>query len=298
MGVLYAERGARSTIDGAIPVRGGECVGGGTTVNYALAMDPVRAVWSRWKRDSGLTGFSFDEGSSDYGVPGLNMAACLAEVRARIGVAAPPDSAVNGNNRALERGAPGVSTKRFELNMRDCIGCGYCAEGCAYDRKQGTLVTYVPDALRRGVRLIHHCDIDRLTFARRGDTRVVTGATGRVRATRRGSQANAVSAGDVEIVAPLVIVCAGAIETPVLLQRSGHPDPHGLLGRGLVLHPGLPIIGIMDAPLTNYRGITGTIYSDHFYATHGFYYECLFGHPVCGSLVLPLSGPALRFDAP
>ena len=36
--VLYAGRGARSTFDGDIVVRGGECVGGGTTVNYALAM--------------------------------------------------------------------------------------------------------------------------------------------------------------------------------------------------------------------------------------------------------------------
>jgi choline dehydrogenase-like flavoprotein len=293
MGVLYAERGARSTMDGAIPVRGGECVGGGTTVNYALAMDPVRSVWTRWTRDYGLTGFSFDEGASDYGVPGLNMAACLAEVRARIGVAAPPDSAVNGNNRVLGRGcaALDISTKRFELNMRGCIGCGFCAEGCAYDRKQGTLVTYVPDALHRGVRLVHHCDIHTLTFARRGSTHLVTGATGRVRPTVKGSQPNSVETGDIEIAASLVILCTGAIETPVLLQRSGHPDPHRLLGRGLILHPGLPIVGLMDAPLTNYRGITGTVYSDHFYGTHGFYYECLFGHPVYGSLVLPLNGP-------
>jgi choline dehydrogenase-like flavoprotein len=296
MGVLYAERGARSTVDGSIPVRGGECVGGGTTVNYALAMDPVRRVWARW-RDQGLTGFSFDEGTADYGVPGLNMAACLAEVRARIGVATPPDAAVNGNNRVLERGcrALGLSSKRFALNMRDCLGCGFCAEGCAYDRKQGTLVTYIPDAVKRGVRLIHHCDIQRLTFARRGDARRDTGAIGHVRRTRKGSQPNSVSAGHLEIMAPVVIVCAGAIETPVLLQRSGHPDPQGLLGRGLVLHPGLPIIGLMEEPLTNYRGVGGTVYSDHFYDSHGFYYESLFGHPVYGAVVLPLSGPE-HFD--
>jgi hypothetical protein len=34
-----------STIDDIV-VRGGECVGGGTTVNYALAMDPVEGVWA------------------------------------------------------------------------------------------------------------------------------------------------------------------------------------------------------------------------------------------------------------
>jgi choline dehydrogenase-like flavoprotein len=192
----------------------------------------------------------------------------------------------------LERGcrALGLSSKRFSLNMRDCLGCGFCAEGCAYDRKQGTLVTYVPDAVRRGVRLIHHCDMHRLDFERRGGELKVVGAQARVRPTKRGSQPNSVDPGDLQIRASLVIVCAGAIESPVLLQRSGHPDPQGLIGRGLVLHPSLPIVGLMDAPLTNYHGITGSIYSDHFYQSHGFYYECLFGHPVYGSVVLPFTG--------
>jgi choline dehydrogenase-like flavoprotein len=289
MGVLYAERGARSTIDGAIPVRGGECVGGGTTVNYALAMDPVPSVWARWKREFGLTGFSFEPGTNDYGVAGLNMGACQADVRARTSVGIPPESAVNDNNRVLERGcaALGFGSRRFALNQRDCIGCGFCAEGCAYDRKQGTLITYVPDAVARGVRLIHHFGIDRLTFERRAGALVVTGAAGRVRPTRKGSRANLVPAGDLRIDASMVVVCAGAVETPALLQRSGHPDPDGVLGRGLILHPGLPIVGLMVDPLTNYRGITGTVYSDHFYESHGFYYESLFGHPVYGSLVMP-----------
>jgi choline dehydrogenase-like flavoprotein len=289
MGVLYAERGARSTADGAIPVRGGECVGGGTTVNYALAMDPVQSVWARWKREYGLTGFSFDQDAGDYGVAGLNMPACLAEVRARTGVAIPPDRAVNDNNRVLERGcrALGLRSSRFALNQRDCQVCGFCAEGCAYDRKQGTLITYVPDAVARGVRLIHHFAIDRLILERRPGGLAVTGAAGRVRPTRSGSRVNAFAAGSLHIDAGAVVVCAGAIETPALLQRSGHPDPDHVLGRGLILHPGLPIVGVMPSPLTNYRGITGTVYSDHFYETHGFYFESLFGQPVYGSLVLP-----------
>ncbi len=297
MNRLYAERGARSTVDGAIPVRGGECVGGGTTVNYALALDPVSDVWDGWKRARGLTGFSFDPAASDYGVARLNMRSSLAEVRARVHVERPPDSAVNDNNRVLERGcrALGFSTQRFELNMRDCVGCGYCSEGCAYDRKQSTLITYVPDAISRGVRLIHHCDIEGLNFERRHGALTATGARGRIRPTARGSQPNSVAAGEIELRASLIVVAAGAIETPVLLQRSAHPDPNGVLGRGLVLHPGLPIIALMDSPLTNYRGISGTVYSDHFYRSHGFYYETLFGHPVYGSLVLPGIG-ADHFD--
>jgi choline dehydrogenase-like flavoprotein len=292
MNRLYAGRGARATVDGAMPVRGGECVGGGTTVNYALALDPVPDVWDRWKRERGLTGFSFDGAAGDYGVSGLNMLSSLADVRERLNVEAPPDTAVNDNNRVLERGcrALGITSRRFELNMRDCLGCGYCSEGCAYDRKQSTLVTYVPDAVARGVRLIHHCDIHRLEFRRRNGGLLVVGARGKIRHTARGSRPNSAPPGDVHIQAALVILAAGAIESPVLLQRSGHPDRHAVLGRGLILHPGLPIIGVMESPLTNYRGISGTVYSDHFYRSHGFYYEALFGHPVYGSVVLPAVG--------
>ena len=288
MRVLYAEEGQRATVDGAIPVRGGECVGGGTTVNVALSFDPVQAVWEGWKRDFGLTGFSLDA-ANDYGVTGLSMHSATEEVRRRINVHAPSDAEINDNNLILARGcrALGISSKRFELNMRDCLGCGYCTEGCAYDRKQGTMITYVADALASGVQLIHHCSIERIVFERRGGALRTTGALGWVRASRPGSQSNTVAPGPLQIQAGVVVLCAGSIESPALLQRSGHSDPHNILGKGLVLHPSLPIIAQMDREIVNYRGITGAIFSDHFYESHGFYFECLFGHPVYGSFVFP-----------
>ena len=288
MRVLYAEEGQRATVDGAIPVRGGECVGGGTTVNVALSFDPIHAVWQGWKRDFGLTGFSFDS-ANDYGVTGLSLRSAIAEVRRRINVHTPADGEINDNNLILANGcrALGIASKRFELNMRDCLGCGYCTEGCAYDRKQGTMITFIADALARGVQLIHHCSVDRIVFERRGGTTRATGAVGSVRASRPGSQPNTVSPGPLQIQAGMVVLAAGSIESPALLDRSGHPDPHHILGKGLVLHPSLPIIGLMDREIVNYRGITGAIFSDHFYESHGFYFECLFGHPVYGSFVFP-----------
>jgi choline dehydrogenase-like flavoprotein len=289
MRVLRADEERRSTADGAIPVRGGECVGGGTTVNYALCLDPIESVWSGWKEDFGLNGFSFDESVGDYRVEGLNMASCLAEIRQRLNVHLPSELEVNGNNRLLEAGCSklGISTKRFELNQRDCLGCGYCGEGCAYDRKQGTMITYIADALDNDVQLIHHCDIDRLELRRHRGRILATGARGRVRATYPGSLPNVVPSGPIRLRAKLVIVCGGAIESPWLLQRSGHPDPHRVLGRGLILHPSVPVAALMDRDLVNYRGISGTVYSDHFYESDGFYFECLFGHPTYGAVVLP-----------
>src|SRR5688500_20219917 len=104
MNVLYADEGTRSTTDGAIVVRGGECVGGGTTVNIALSLDPHADVWEGWRRDHGLQGFSFDTSASDLGVAGLNLASCLSEVRQRLNVHAPPDSAVNEDRKSVVSG--------------------------------------------------------------------------------------------------------------------------------------------------------------------------------------------------
>lgn len=59
-----------------------------------------------------------------------------------------------------------------------------------------------------------------------------------------------------------------------------------------MLHPSLPVIGVFDRQLTNYRGITGSVYSDHYFSTQGFYFECLFGHPVYGASIMPGFGPA------
>jgi choline dehydrogenase-like flavoprotein len=289
MTALYADGGARATADGAIVVRGGECVGGGTTVNLALSMNPPADVWHGWRRDHGLEGFSFDPNADDYGVAGLNMVRCIEEVRGRLNVHTPPDTAVNDNNRLFAMGCErlGIATRRFELNMRGCVRCGFCAQGCAYDAKQSTTITYVADAVARGVRLIHHFGARTITLSRRRGTVIATGVEGTVQPTVSGSVPNSVRPGPLRIRAKLVIVACGAIESPALLQRSRHPDPHGVIGRGLVLHTSLPMMGVMDQEVENYRGITGTYYSDHFRESHGFYYECLFGHPMYAAALVP-----------
>ena len=293
MRVLYAEEGRQSTDDGAIPVRGGECVGGGTTVNIALSFDPIERIWKSWREAKGLSGFSFDPGANDYGVAGLNIPSALAEVRTRVNVHPASEEEVNDNNRVLANGckAMGLEWKYFELNMRGCVRSGYCAEGCAYDAKLGTMVTYLNDAIGRGVQLIHHCDVERIIMEKRNGALTATGVQARVRPTKPGSRPNRVGPGRLVIDAKLVIIAAGAIATPALLQRSGHPDPFGRIGRGLVLHPSLPVIGRFDHVLENYRGIPGTVYSDAYAASHNFYFETLFGHPVYGALVIPGVGP-------
>ena len=287
--VMFADKGRRTTADGAIPVKSGECVGGGTLINVTLCHDPIPEVWASWRNEFGLQNFSFDADANDYGVSKLNIATALAEVKRRLNIQLSKESELNDNNRIFERGcaAIGMSSRRWERNVRDCIGCGYCNEGCAYDRKQGTDQTYVADAMQRGAQFIHSFDVTELELGKRNGALTAIGAVGRVRETEPGSRANSVPPGALRVRAKLVILAAGAVGDPVLMLRSGVPDPHEVIGRGLILHPSLPVIGIMDREIVNYRGVSGVSFSDHFAKSHGLYFECLFGHPVYGAAAVP-----------
>ena len=288
MSVLKADNGGRTTADGAIPVQSGECVGGGTTINYALCFDPIPEVWQSWRQAYGVEGFSFGGTASDYGIPDLNMASALRDVRRAPNVSL-PTRPPNDNNRLFKAGAErrGVAVKPFELNMRECVGCGFCGSGCAYDAKLGTMITYVRDAVARGVRLIHHCGVEKVLFEPKGSSLVATGAVATVRATVAGSMPNSLPAGPLAIRAKLVVLAAGAAASPCILQNSGVPDPGGQIGRGVVLHPSLPVGGIFKDPLVNYRDITGVFYSDAFRDSHNLMLECLFDQPIDTALALP-----------
>lgn len=289
---LWAAKGRRFTADGAMPVKGGEAVGGGTLINVAFCHDPIPGVWARWRNEYGVEQFSFESGRHDYGVPNLNVSTCLDEVKRRLNVHFVEDAEVNENNRIFERAcaAAGIESRRWERNVRDCVGCGFCEEGCAYNAKQGCDQTYVPDAVGRGAELIHSFDVSSITIERRGHMAVATGARGRVRPPERGSLPNRISPGLLRVRAKLVILAAGAIADPIVMLRSGVPDPHSVIGRGLILHPSLPVVALMDRPIENYRGVHGVSYSAQYAPTHGFFLESLFGHPVYGAALFPFVG--------
>lgn len=286
---LYTEGNQRAALGSGIPIRGGECVGGGTTINLALCFDPVQTVWNRWTREYGLNEFSFTQEDSDYGIPDLNITNCLNHIRKRCSITVAPDDQVNDNNRLFQEGCQkkGISSEKFELNMKGCIGCGFCASGCAYDAKQGTMITYISDAIKRGVEVIHYCDVHKIKI---GNSNRAEGIIGKLDEVTQGSLPRKYPVGNIEIDAKMVILAAGAIESPILLKKSKSPDPYNVIGKGLVLHPSLPVIGVYPKEISNYRGITGSYFSKHFYQSHNFYLECLFGHPVYAATVLPFFG--------
>ena len=163
---------------------------------------------------------------------------------------------VNANNRVLMRGADrlGFRGRFLRHNRTDCVGCGYCAIGCAYDRKNDALTTYLAAASRAGARIVPDAQVDKVLH-KQG---TVTGVSGRFTALQGGKRPR------FRVVAPVVVLAAGALESPMLWFRSGLPDSYGIAGRTLHLHPYAVLTGVFDETIAAWQGPPQSYVVDEF----------------------------------
>jgi choline dehydrogenase-like flavoprotein len=100
----------------------------------------------------------------------------------------------------------------------------------------------------------------------------------------------------ITIEAPVVIVAAGAVETPVLLQESGMGG--GGVGRFLRLHPTTMVMGLFDRDIWGATGIPlSAVCDEHLRRDsngYGFWIECPPAHPAIAAAAIPGFGAAHR----
>lgn len=257
MPLLFEEGGARTTKDGGISVLHGSSVGGSTTVNWAICFDPPEAILEEWSNQHGITG-----------IRPADLAPSLAKVRRILNVQPIPPEAVPENGRLLLEGARKLGMKGgiFEHNRTQCLSSGFCILGCAYDRKQSMLVTYVPRALHFGATLLPHAEAEH--FDRDGDR--LTAVHGTLTNAETGARYR------VTVRAKVFSVSGGAISTPVLLAKNGLGNER--VGRNLTLHPTTAAVGIFDQPVKGYQGIHFTTYVSEF-EPEGILIESIFAYP-------------------
>ncbi|HEY0779148.1 MAG TPA: GMC family oxidoreductase N-terminal domain-containing protein [Gemmatirosa sp.] len=269
---LYADQGLRATEDLGIAILQGDTVGGSTTVNWMATLRPDAHVREEWARRFGL----------DVATNGA-LDAALDRVWTDVHARPMPDDAHSANNRLLLDGAAalGWRTRALDLNARGCVRSGFCGLGCRYDAKQGTLMTYVPRALAAGATVYADATADRVTVLgpnhRRGVKRVV--------ATIRGRDTRAACA-TLTVDAPTVVLAAGAVGTPALLQRSGLGG--GGVGRYLRLHPTTAVTGHYDREVNGSTGVPMSTICDEFSGTgangYGFWLQTPPLHPMLAAV--------------
>lgn len=262
---MYAEDGRRATSDLAIPVLCGRSVGGSTTHNTGYVYRAPPAILDRWRREAGVD-WSEDDAARLY-----------HEAATDIGVTDAQPSDLNRNNALVLDGARalGWRARRTAHNRSGgCSGCGYCMLGCAYNRKQSALVTYVPRFLAAGGRLV--ADAPALRIRRDRGAWRVDGIFRRADKSPSGHR--------YAISAQRVVVAAGAIDTPALLERSGLGGP--ARGRRLRLHPAAAVAARFDEPVVAWRGVPQMAMVEEF--------ASFFDDGYGGYLLMPVSAtPAL-----
>ena len=272
---LYQESAGRQTLDKAITILQGRCVGGGTTVNWTSSFRTPPRTLAYWKNTLGLQ--SLDEAA---------LSPWFQRMEQRLAIA-PWPVAPNENNDLLRRGCEklGFASASIQRNVKGCANLGYCGMGCPTNAKQSMLVTTIPAALDRGATLVYRAYAARLVIER-----------DRVSACEaHGIAANgsSPSAHRVRVRGRHFVLAAGAIGSPGILLRSAAPDPNLTLGRRTFLHPTAVSAAVMPQRVDGYFGAPQSVYSDHFLDSlaldgpAGYKLESAPTHPVLVGITLP-----------
>lgn len=269
---LYRDGGATVAVGSPpllLPV--GRAVGGTTIVNSGTCYRTPDHVLARWTGDFG---FSLAEGFGPY----------LDEVERTLRVATQPLDVLGNNGRLALAGAERLGWKAAPLrrNATGCKGSCQCVVGCPTGAKQSVQLSVLPDACAAGARIV--------TGAKARRVLVEADRPGGPRAA--GVLVQRQDGSEFEILAPLVVVAAGALQSPPLLRRSGLGG-HPRLGRNLSVHPATSVAGRFAEPVTAWEGVLQSVGVEELHHD-GVLIEATATPPGMGSFVLPGLGSELR----
>jgi choline dehydrogenase-like flavoprotein len=270
---LFQDSGGRATDDMAIRVLQGRGVGGSTVHNTNLCKRTPDAILDLWARKYGVVGAG-----------PLDLRPAFEAVERDLSVSEVDASMRNANNEALRRGCEALGWRGAPLkhNRVGCQQSGFCELGCAYDAKENALKIVVPQAVAAGARVYADVQVDRILHdggRATGVHAVAVDDAGRPHAR-------------VDVWAPIVVLAASAVGSAALARRSGVPDPHRQLGRGLRLHPGAVVAGRFEGVMAGWRGIPQSYEcTEHLSHEEGsdrrVWIVPAFAHPIGAAATLP-----------
>ena len=217
----------------------GRGVGGSTLINSGTCFRTPDFVLDSW-------GMNADELGPQF-----------AAIEAALNIGPVGADIMGANGEVMDKGRRelGYSGGPIRRNARGCHGSGVCAFGCPLDAKLGMHVTYLPLAAKAGARIITGCRVDSII--------VENGRAVGVRGSTLDPETGAMQRdGRFEVSAPHVVLAAGAIYTPVLLQRQRLANSSRQVGRNLRIHPGCGVLGVFDHDLHAWKGVMQSYYVD------------------------------------
>lgn len=283
---LYLNHGLLATWDGSVSMLAGSAVGGGTVINWMTCIDVPDPVRMEWARDHGLDGVDGSEWDVDR-----------AQIELEIGVSDTPF--VPPKDAAILRGTAvlGWEAGTIHRNARDCSDCGSCPFGCPRGAKLGGLRTHLASAVGHGARIVDRVRVTNLIIEGgrvvgvEGNVLVEDPISGMPVLGRHGDPTSALARRLVAR-APQIVLAAGALRSPAILQGSG--AHHRSVGRHLRIHPVPVVAGRMAAPVDMWQGTMQAACSLQFMnaagGRRGYVIESAPGHPGLLALAVPWDG--------
>jgi choline dehydrogenase-like flavoprotein len=217
----------------------GRGVGGSTLINSGTCFRTPDFVLDSW------------------GMDGAELDPLFASVEEALNVGPVGADIMGANGEVMEKGRRelGYSGGPIRRNARGCHGSGVCAFGCPLDAKLGMHVSYLPLAVHAGARIISGCRVEGLV--------IENGRAAGVRGSIVDAESGAVQRdARFEVRATHVVLAAGAIYTPALLQRQRLANSSRQVGRNLRIHPGCGVLGVFDHDLNAWKGVMQSTYVD------------------------------------
>lgn len=237
---MFQDSGLQTNSTGDLVLLQGSVVGGSSVIDATICERLPDAVLRQWQKDYGLENLTEEDMKAHY-----------EKVEGRLGVHENEPHEINDCANIVVRGceAMGWSWKPISRNVRQCALTGHCIAGCASDRKQSMLVSYLPWAVGNGAEIYTDARVDFVNI-RNGRA---AGVEGRIIDPDSRQEVAKFTAE-----AQLVILAAGAVQTPLILQKSGIGAQGDMVGRNLSVHPSVTVIGKFPEPVYGWRGaLTG-----------------------------------------
>jgi choline dehydrogenase-like flavoprotein len=270
------EGGLRATRGTMMPTMQAIALGGGSLVNSAICNRAPDFVLEDW-----CTQFELEHTTA------RDLAPHYDAVGKFLGIAPTPEDVLGERNLLFKRGcdALGYASEPVARNVRGCRGSGECFTGCRTRAKQSMDITYIPAALRGGASVLTSVRVEQVL----AEGRRVLGLAGRVVAPFTGRPSHRF-----RVNARAVVLAAGCMATPVILQKSGNlANRSGQVGENLQFHPGVAMMGVFPDAVNPQFGATQGYQSRHF-LRDGFKLETLWAPPALLAVRLPGSGAALK----
>ncbi len=227
-----------------ISLLSGKCVGGSSVLTGGVCFRIPEEVLHGWSTELGL----------DQMTP-ERLDPFFSEVERTAHVEEVPKHMRSRATELFVEGADklGIPMKTMRRNTNGCRGAARCNFGCPHGAKMSVDVSFLPDAVHHGARIVADALVERIDItggrARGVRGRFLDGVTGEPRVP-------------FEVRAKIVVVACGSMHTPILLRKSGLDSKH--IGRHLTLHPAVRIGALFDEDVDGWDGALQSVYTDHF----------------------------------